>query len=323
MMYHIQASQLTNGVAVMPGKQKQVGPFELNRVYAGDCLDLAQSLPPESIDVIVTSPPYWGQRLSSGIGVEEDPRHYLLSLAKRLTALLPAMKSTAILWVNLGDAYDTPVNWTPDCFKYSTLGADKNGFHENNVAYTKPRAKRRAFVDKETPWLQYGNLLALPYRLVVGLCDSGFLFRGEVIWKKANPMPEGKCRRPHRAHEGIYLFAKTERHGFQVAPPVKSVWEFPNDGLRGVRHFSRFPLELPKRCIKAYGTTGTGVVVLDPFSGSATTGLAAMALGCSYIGFEIDKDLAEKSTKLLCDTMNQGGLFEQIKHQHKTGPCLF
>lgn len=302
----------------------KIGEFELNRVYAGDCLALAAQLPANSIDVVVTSPPYWGQRTSAGVGVEVDPRSYLAALLERLIALKRVLKPSGLLWMNLGDAYDTPVNWTPACHIYSTLGPDKNGFHENNVAYIKPRLKRRAFLKSSVPWLQYGNLLALPYRLVLALCDAGFLFRGEVIWKKVNPMPEGKCRRPHRAHEGIYLLAKSERHGFRIAPPVKSVWEFSNDGLRGVRHYSRFPLELPKRCIDAYGTTGPEVTVLDPFSGAATTGIAALSLGCSYIGFEIDEELSIESTKDLASVLRSGYVCRVRQSRRRTtGQTLF
>ena len=57
----------------------------------------------------------------------------------------------------------------------------------------------------------------------LALSDLGFLFRGEVIWEKARPLPEGLCRRPHRRHEGIYIFAKDERHTFATKPPVGSV----------------------------------------------------------------------------------------------------
>lgn len=273
----------------------KIGDFERNRVYQGDCLDLARRLPRDSIDLIVTSPPYWGQRVSAGLGVEEDPRAYLEALCERFVALLRPLKPTGLLWINIGDAYNTPVNWRYDDYKYSSLGPDKAGLPAGNTAYTKPRLKRKAFLNETAPWLVYGNLLALPYRLTLALCDRGFLFRGETIWKKLNPMPEGKCRRPHRAHEGIYLFAKTEQHQFQVSPPIRSVWEFPNEGLNGVRHFSRFPLELPRRCIQAFGQSGPEVVVLDPFSGAGTTGLGAVELGCSYLGFEIDAALVEAS----------------------------
>lgn len=283
----------------------RLGKFELNQVHQGDCLELAKQLPDNCIDLIITSPPYWGQRTSNGIGIEEDPRDYLDSLTKRFTELKRVMKTEGLLWVNLGDAYNTPINWRQDDRKYSTLGPDKNGLNENNPAYVKPRLKRKVFIDENTSWLQYGNLLAIPYRLVVALCDAGFLFRGEVIWKKKNPMPEGRCRRPHRTHEGIYLFAKTEKHEFKISPSIKSVWEFSNESLKKVKHFSRFPTELPLRCIQAYGKTGKDVVVLDPFSGSGTTGIAAINLGCSYLGFEIDNELVRESNKYLKEHKNK------------------
>jgi DNA modification methylase len=120
-----------------------------------------------------------------------------------------------------------------------------------------------------------------------------------VVWRKKNPMPEGRCRRPHRAHESIYLFARQERHAFAVAPPVRSVWEFGTERIGGTAHYSRFPTALPRRCVAALGRVGPGVVVLDPFSGSGTTGLAALALGCSYLGFEIDPEqVAAANTRL-------------------------
>src|SRR6185503_5070572 len=90
-----------------------------------------------------------------------------------------------------------------------------------------------------------------------------------------------------------------EDHLFRAAPPVKSVWEFGNERIDGPAHSSRFPEELPSRCIESYGTLGPEVIVLDPFSGSGTTGIAALRLGCSYIGFEIDPEqVAASNTRL-------------------------
>lgn len=286
-----------------------VGPFELNRVTLGDCLELAAELPDESIDVLVTSPPYWGQRTSEGMGVEEDPREYVKALTEIFRAFQPKLKRDGLAWINIGDAYNTPVNWRQNDHAYSSLGAGKNGLSANNSAYTKNRAKRKAFLEKETPWLTYGNLLALPYRMVLEMSDDGWLFRGEVIWKKKNPMPEGRCRRPHRGHESIYLFARNERHAFRTTPPVKSVWEFGNEKIDGPKHFSRFPLELPRRCIQALGRAGEDVLVLDPFSGSGSTGIAALELGCSYLGFEIDPVQVEASNQRLAEAESRSTLF--------------
>ena len=68
------------------------------------------------------------------------------------------------------------------------------------------------------------------------------------------------------------------------------MWEFGSEKIDGLAHYSRFPEELPRRCIEAYGKSGEDVCVFDPFSGSGTTGIAAAKLGCSYIGFEIDPE---------------------------------
>lgn len=299
---------------------EKIGPFQSNRVVLGDSFDLIEQLPDECLDVVVTSPPYWGQRTSKGFGVEEDPREYVHVLARLFGSLLPKLKTQGIVWINLGDAYNTPVNWRGKDRAYSSLGADKNGLAATNSAYTKPRAKRKAFLDKSVPWLTYGNLLALPYRLVLELCDGGYLFRGEVIWKKGNPMPEGRCRRPHRGHESIYLFAKHERHQFSVSPPIKSVWEFSNEKIDGKAHFSRFPTELPRRCIEAYGDVGPDTVVLDPFSGSGTTGIVAREMGCTYLGFEIDEEQVQASNERLAaltpgseKTASTGGATEEAQ----------
>lgn len=293
------ANLLTMSTIPWSSDNMHLGSLALNRVHEGDANNLVKELPDGSVDVVVTSPPYWGQRTSLGTGVEADPRDYLTSLTGLFKRLHPKLKNDGIVWINIGDAYNTPVNWRLEDRQYSSLGPDKNGLDANNSAYVKPRGKRRAFIDRTTPWLQYGNLLALTYRLVTQLSDEGYLFRGEVIWRKKNPMPEGRCRRPHRQHEAIYLFAKSERHQFRTAPPVGSVWEFGTDKLDGHKHFSRFPEELPRRAIEAFGRTGSDVVVLDPFSGSGTTGVAALKLGCSYVGFEIDPEQVEASNNRL------------------------
>jgi DNA modification methylase len=268
--------------------ERCLGPYPLDTVVTGDCLALVPALPPASIAVIVTSPPYWGQRVSAGTGEEADPRAWLATLVRLFGLLADRLAPDGIAWVNVGDAYDTPVNWRLADRQHSTLGPQRAGLAPDNAAYVKPRVRRRAFVDPAVPWLRYGNLLALPYRLVLALCDDGWLFRGEVVWRKRNPLPEGRCRRPHRAHEGVYLLARREDHAFRVRPPVRSVWDLSNEPRRGPAHYSRFPEELPRRCIEAFGRAGRDVVVLDPFAGSGTTGVAALSLGCSFLGCEID-----------------------------------
>ena len=292
-------------------------------IYEGDCLQLIPMLPNSSIDIVVTSPPYWGQRQSLGNGTESDPRDYIVFLEAIFKALLPKLKLDGIVWLNLGDAYNTPVNWGWKDYKYSSLGPNNSGFSPENAAYTKPRFKRRAFIDHTTGWLKYGNLLMLPQRLLIGLVECGYIYRGEVIWSKKNPMPEGRCRRPHRKHESIYLLARDEQHSFRNAPPVSSIWTFANENINGLPHRSRFPLELPRRCIDAYGRDTNGLVVLDPFSGSGSTGIAALERGCTYIGFEIDSEQVAESRRRLTVAaagynLQFSGLDVDARHQSET-----
>ena len=284
--------------------------FEFARptVIQGDCAALIPELPDESIDIVVTSPPYWGQRTSLGTGTEDDPRDYISFLQSTFTSLIPKLKSRGIVWLNLGDAYNTPINWTGKDFVYSSLGPDRKGFAPDNAAYTKPRHRRRAYIEQGTNWLQYGNMLMLPQRLLLSLVDAGYVYRGEVIWAKKNAMPEGRCRRPHRRHESIYLLARSERHGFRTKPPVPSVWSFANENVEGVQHRSRFPTQLPRMCIEAYGSSNDETTVLDPFSGSGTTGVAAVELGCRFLGFEIDPVQAEAANNRLSQIKIQSQL---------------
>ena len=280
--------------------------LKTNKTNAIDARDGSKLLRNSSVDIVVTSPPYWGQRASDGIGVEQDPREYLRTLTAIFGELMSKLSDAAIVWVNLGDSYNTPVNWRRDDYTYSTLGYGRDGHDKNNVAYTKKRQKRRQFVDRETKWLKYGNMLALTHRFVLEMVELGYYYRGEVIWVKKNAMPEGRCRRPHRQHEPIYLFSRSEQHAFRKSPSVKSIWEISHGAATGVDHCSKFPLDLAKRCIESYGDLEETTLVLDPFAGSGTTGVAARELGCEYIGFEIDLLRATDANKRL-------GLSEQRK----------
>jgi DNA modification methylase len=285
---------------------KMLGPWQLCLVHPVDCLTALRDTPSESFDVAVTSPPYWGQRGYGKLGSEPDPRQYIAGLLDVLRETMRCMKPTGTLWLNLGDAYNTPINWRSDDHVYSSLGKDGTGLPQENSAYSKNRGHRRACVEGGVPWLQYGNLLAIPHRIVVGLSDQGILFRGEVIWEKSRPLPEGRCRRPHRRHEGIYIFAKSERHSFRVKPPVGTIWRLlqtPNL----TSHCSTFPIDLPLQCILAAGLTHPGVI-FDPFMGSGTTGIAARRLGHDFLGFEEDPELCQVANERIAGETTQVAL---------------
>lgn len=284
-----------------------LGPWAINQTHNVDCLTGLKALPDECLDMVVTSPPYWGQRGNGGLGSEPDPRGYVKNLVEILHEAMRCLKSTGVLWLNVGDAYNTPINWREEDYVHSSLGAEGKGLDATNSAYTKVRGRRKAFIDKEAKFLQYGNLLALPQRITIAMSDLGWLFRGEVIWVKSRPLPEGICRRPHRRHEGIYIFAKDEKHQFRVKPPVGSVWELVQKPNK-LPHCSTFPLDLPQTCIESSGLEA-GAVVCDPFMGSGTSARAAAKLGFNFIGFELDEKMCNLANGVNDDELQPALMF--------------
>ena len=87
-----------------------------------DCCDGLKKIPSDCIDVAVTSPPYWGQRESPGMGIEEDPREYIENLVVVLSEAMRCLKPYGLLWLNIGDAYNTPINWREKDSNYRLLG---------------------------------------------------------------------------------------------------------------------------------------------------------------------------------------------------------
>ena len=305
----------------MTETRTSLGSWDLNTVHNVDCLVGLKGIPSDSFDVVITSPPYWGQRESPGLGVEADPRDYIQALTEILAETMRCLKPSGTLWLNIGDSYNTSINWREGDHTYSSLGKDGAGLPATNSAYTKKRGRRRAFLDKDAGWLKYGNLLGIPYRVVVGLTDLGFLFRGEVIWEKTRPLPEGVCRRPHRQHEGIYIFAKSERHLFRARPPVGSIWRL-TQTPNLMPHYSTFPLDLPTRCIEASGLEGQGVI-FDPFMGTGTTGKAALVFGHSFLGFELETEICALANHYIRSEPVQARLLQlSNKNLANTSGCV-
>jgi len=190
------------------------------------------------------------------------------------------------------------------------------------------REVRRVLRHDAVLWLNLGDCLkdkqlqGVPWRVAFALQDDGWWLRSDIIWAKPNPMPESVRDRPTKAHEYVFLLAKSPTYYFDAAavrePHSRSWWnEIPSrpgnpdrkDGggrqgcnetagrnIRSVwtiatspyadAHFATFPPELARRCILA-GCPIDGVV-LDPFAGAATTLLVADRLQRRSIGIELN-----------------------------------
>jgi DNA modification methylase len=261
-------------------------------VLRGDARNLP--LPDNSVDLIVTSPPYWAQRsyLDGGehydrqIGSESTPRQYVDSLLACTAEWLRVLKPSGSLFVNLGDKYASP------------------GGHTDNTASTRlegrPNLRKQQRADRTTT--TYGvarkSLFGLPWRYALGCIDDlGLTLRAEIIWDKPNGLPESVTDRVRRSHETWFHFTAARDYyaavdlirepvsGYQRPPGVSrnqppgqrarsmadtcnplgrlvgSVWNVATEPLAapahlGVDHFAAFPSSWPRRIIDGWCPAG-------------------------------------------------------------------
>lgn len=291
--------------------------MELNKTYLGDSLEIVRTFPDESIDCVVTSPPYYGLRdygVDGQIGLEDTPQEYIQRLVDLFREIRRCLKKDGTLWVNLGDSY------AGNCSRTST----------GRAGYGLPREG----VFTKGGGLASKQLMGIPWRFAFAMQDDGWYLRQDIIWSKPNPMPESCTDRCTKSHEYIFLLSKSEKYYFDnVAIQEEAVTQsdprtgnrFEYDGKRkgdegtgnrafvslktsddGVvvrnkrdvwvvtlkankeAHFATYPQELITPCILA--GCREGGVVLDPFMGSGTTGIVARKLNRKYVGCELNPE---------------------------------
>ncbi|MFC9973584.1 DNA-methyltransferase [Spirillospora sp. NPDC127200] len=250
----------------------------------------ARSLPlaDASVDLIVTSPPYWGLRdyrdgdasLTGQIGQESTPTEYVAALIDCTREWIRVLKPAGSLWVNLGDAY------------YSGKGAPG----KNNIDPKSP-ARRLGVrpLDRSGLGLPRKSLVGTPWRYALACIDDlGLVLRAEIIWSKPNAMPEPSARdRAARSHETLlHLTQRPRYYADSDQRPDRSVWEIPTRALRTPadlgRHDAAMPTALAERIILGYSPPGG--TVLDPFGGTGTTALVASVHGRHGISIDASAD---------------------------------
>jgi len=179
----------------------------------GDCLELLPTLPPASVQCIVTSPPYFGLRRYSDdpreIGNEPTPAEYVDHLVSVFTAAWRVLADDGTLWLNLGDTYAHDTKW----------GGRTSGKHAAGLQGTQCIGRNR-----HVTGLPSKSLIGIPWRVAFALQDAGWVLRNDIIWHKPNPMPESVDDRLTRDHEYLFLFAKRPHYYFNaaaIAEPVR------------------------------------------------------------------------------------------------------
>lgn len=242
------------------------------RIIIGDSRNMAE-LADESVDLIVTSPPYWHIKdygIPGQIGYGQSLHEYLLDLSCVFKECFRVLKPGRRLCVNIGDQFARAVIYGR--YKVIPLHAE-----------------------------------------VIAQCEAiGFDYMGAIIWQKRTTMRTtggavvmGSFPYPPNGiveldYEFILLFKKPgkallpSKEAREASKLTKEEWkEFFSGhwrfgGERQVLHESMFPEELPRRLIKMFSLLGE--TVLDPFLGSGTTVKVALELGRNAVGYEIQPD---------------------------------
>lgn len=308
-------------------------------VLCGDALDQLKTLESESVDTCVTSPPYYCQRdygVDGQLGLEETPEEYIEKMVEVFREVRRVLRPGGTLWVNIGDSYCAPK--TSSCSQASsTLGGGKT---------TQVEASKRPS-KKPSGDIKQKDLIGVPWMLAFALRADGWYLRQDIIWEKPNAMPESVKDRCTKSHEHIFLLAKQPRyyfdHGAIREPAVKGaagsrfntgktgehqmgraskkervdsdmrakrdVWRVATQPFKG-NHFAPFPEKLVEPCVLA--GCPEGGTVLDPFTGSGTTGVVAKKLGRNFVGIELNPEYHEMATDRINSTERS---FEQVKLQ--------
>lgn len=304
-------------------------------IKQGDALSVLKTMPDQSINTCVTSPPYWGLRdygVDGQLGLEPTPAEYVANLVEVFREVRRVLRDDGTLWLNLGDSYNGSK-------------MNRSGQH----GYKDGRSNRdKRFSVGGVKGLKPKDLVGIPWMVAFALRDDGWYLRADIIWHKPNAMPESVTDRPTKAHEYIFLLSKSRKYYYdheaikepaaydgrkdtllkgspkyekcgvpgQVAHLMaakgherwkknergeyvrnkRSVWTVPTKPFKEA-HFAVYPPDLITPCILA--GCPVGGTVLDPFAGSGTTLLVATQHHRKSIGIELNPEYIEIAKRRL------------------------
>lgn len=299
----------------------------INEVHQGDVRDKLAEMPEESVDMAITSPPYYGLRQYSDkneeIGLEESPSEYVQSLVDTFREVYRVLKPTGSFYLNLGDTYagGGGISGAPDDWdSISTTDTEK---YPDSVP-----ARDVEFPDK--------CKMLIPHKTALSLIEDGWICRNNIVWwKDGSAMPESVTDRRSTTFEFVFHFVKQgdyyydldairepydesskERYNYRFNETASSeVTDNPSVGCGDVdpnpqgknpgdvqqvntanypdSHFAVFPPDLVRPHIKS--SCPEDGIVLDPFIGSGTTAVVAEQLDRDWIGIDLNKDYVDMS----------------------------
>ena len=185
-------------------------------IKQGDALSVLKTMPDQCINTCVTSPPYWGLRnygVEGQIGLEKTPEEYVSKMVEVFREVKRVLRDDGTLWLNLGDSYAG--SWG----NYAPTGQGdqrpKNTERWQRRAYEN-RADWRPPTSNKHEGLKPKDLVGIPWMVAFALRADGWYLRSDIIWHKPNALPESVKDRPTKAHEYIFLLAKSRRYFYDA-----------------------------------------------------------------------------------------------------------
>jgi DNA modification methylase len=193
-------------------------------ILIGDVREQLKQLADQSVNCVVTSPPYWGLRdygNDGQIGLEQEPEDFINELVSVFREVKRVLRDDGTLWLNIGDSYSGSGKGTA-----GNLGKKHNERHlEHKTGGLIPTGTKPK------------DLVGIPWMLAFALRADGWYLRQDIIWHKPNPMPESVRDRCTKAHEYIFLLSKSPKYYFD-SEAMKEPAKYPFDN-RGARADSR------------------------------------------------------------------------------------
>jgi DNA modification methylase len=252
-------------------------------VFAGDARQVLPHLAPDSIQCVVTSPPYFWQRdygVAGQIGMEPSIAQYVNSLCDTMDAVRAVLHKSGLLFLNMGDTY------------YSAKGKPQG----RDKKHGGRRLKVLRAVDTNGLGVPKKTIIGIPWRVALEMISRGWILRSPIIWKRNGSVPEPNARdRPWRTHEMIFMFSKSRTYHFSRKKLAEygeeDVWTIPTRSKAGRAHTAVFPPALAQRCLEIGCPKGGSV--LDPFAGSGTVLKVALELGHDAVGVDLNPSYCE------------------------------
>lgn len=309
------------------------------RIDVGDCRELLAQMDGGSVQTCVTSPPYFGLRdygVDGQLGLEATPDEFVEAMVAVFREVRRVLRDDGTLWLNLGDSYSGS---GPSGASYQSettrRRADGDGV-DGAFRVSKSLGARGLSYAEKKPVPASGtkakDLIGIPWMVAFALRADGWYLRSDIVWHKPNPMPESVTDRPTKAHEYLFLLAKSSRYFYDVDAIREDDSGRPSGngfvrehrltymdddgtargnaeqrqpgGGRNKRDVWTVPSQpfagahfatFPPKLIEPCILAGApeGGVVLDPFAGAGTTGLVALRHNRSFVGLELNPEYAE------------------------------